>query len=170
VIKLKIEATDGNDLRKQLQALLGTTALTLSGAGSVGTTDPVMPEVRAADETEAAKPVRASRKKVEPAKEPEGNEPASEGTDDSGSASSTSDDTKTSSTSTDATSDASPSDGEVTIEQIRELTLKVVDQCGKQKIEEVLSGFGVARATQVSEELRPELAAKLQEALDEAAG
>lgn len=162
MIKLKIEATDGNDLRKQLQALLGTTALTLSGAGSVGTTDPVMPEVRAADETEAAKPARAPRKKVEPAKEPEVAEQASEG-EATGSERSE----ETSSTTSDT---AHPSDGEVTIEQIRELTLKVVDQCGKQKIEEVLSGFGVARATQVSEELRPELAAKLQEALDEAAG
>lgn len=168
MIELKIEATDGNDLRKQLQALLGTTSLAIA--------DAIMPEVYEAEDkpteekAEDPKPAPTRRKKAE--KEPEGNAPANEGTTASSDPATTQDDTSQTSNDGQTASDmaASPSDGEVTIEQIRELTLKVVDQCGKAKIESILSEFGVARATQVAEELRPELAGKLQEALAEVVG
>lgn len=166
MIKLEINGDTPAEFEAALRtvvALMGTAAVVVTPG------DPVMPEVRATEDAEAAKPTRTPRKKAEPAKEPEGNAPVSEATEALSDQATTQDDTsQTSDNGQTAQTGASPSD-EVTIEQIRELTLKVVDQCGKQKIEDVLSQFGVARATQVSEELRPELAAKLQEALDEVA-
>jgi len=176
VIKLKIEATDGADLRKQLQALLGTTANTsfvhdvLKGSMLLTERDPVMQEVRDADAAAAADkpaPTRTPRKpKAE--KEPEGNASVNEGTAASSDPATAQDDTsQTSDSGQTAETDVSPSD-EVTIEDIRELTLKVVDKCGKPGIEAVLEQFGVARATQVPEERRPELRDALQDALDAA--
>lgn len=160
----------------EFEAALRSVVALLGGTGGdyVATvlkqTDPVMQEVRDADAATAAdKPAatRTPRKKAEPvAKEPEGNanaaSAASSETETTSAPASTTEDTGSGT----ATS-ASPSD-EVTIEDIRELTLKVVDKCGKAGIEAVLETFGVARATQVPEEQRPELRDALQAALDAA--
>ncbi len=163
MINLHIEAVDGVDLRRQLAELLGATApLVVSGSGTV---------IAPTEEPEAEKPAttRAPRKPKTTEKEPEGNAPASEGTTASSDPATTPESTSQTSDSGQTASNtaASPSDT-VSIEDIRELTLKVVDKCGKAGIEAVLEQFGVARATQVPEERRPELRDALQDALDAA--
>lgn len=168
MINLHIEAVDGADLRRQLAELLGTATMTSSGSGN-RIIDAASP-APAAEEPDAEKPAttRAPRK-PKAGKEPEGNAPASEGTTASSDPATTPESTSQTSDSGQTASNtaASPSDT-VSIEDIRELTLKVVDKCGKAGIEAVLEQFGVARATQVPEERRPELRDALQDALDAA--
>lgn len=147
MINLHIEATDGADLRKKLADILGTTA---------AATEPVMPEVQ---DMLGAAPAKRTRAKKEVA------EPAAEGEQQSGQPGTPAVDTSEATTDGTTASTASAGTDAVTIDDLRELTLSVVDKCGREKIEEILGQFGIARATQVADDQRGELAEALRDAL-----
>lgn len=60
---------------------------------------------------------------------------------------------------------ASASEPEVSAETLRALVLKLVASKGRETCEEVLSRFGVAKASEIDAERASELAAALEEAL-----
>lgn len=180
-INLHIQATDGDDLRRQLRSILG--------AGAPDNETPAKVETKDAEpEVETARPTRTRRAPKEVAAQAPAAESAAVDTDEAATDHQTEapetgksgDGAKTADTSTDSdrqapsssTSAASTgsddgSDGGVTIDTIRELTLSVVDKRGKEGIESVLSEFGVARSTQVPEAQWGELAQALRDALED---
>lgn len=184
-INLHIQATDGDDLRRQLRSILG--------AGAPDNETPAKVETKDAEpEAETVKPTRTRRAPKEVAAQAPAAESAAVDTDtDTDEATTDSqteapetgksgDGAKTADTSTDSdrqapssstsaadTASDGGSDGDVTIDTIRELTLSVVDKRGKEGIESVLSEFGVARSTQVPEAQWGELAQALRDALED---
>ncbi len=155
MISLHIEATDGADLRKKLADILGTSGWTAVVASAATEA----PDVRSNTAEEAAAPVKRTRAKKDEVK------PAAEGEPQSGQPDTPAADTSEATTAGTTASTASAGTDAVTIDDLRELTLSVVDKCGREKIEEILGQFGIARATQVADDQRDELATSLRDAL-----
>lgn len=180
-INLHIQATDGDDLRRQLRSILGDEIAPCPvSVGHTSEGDAAQAEHPA--ETEKPKATRTRRSTKDTVTEvqnettepkPEQESAEAEGESRSGAKTaepSAASDAPATSSSTSAATTASAAGSDaplVTIDTIRELTLSVVDKRGKEGIEAVLSEFGVQRSTQVPEAQWDELAAALRDALED---
>lgn len=178
-INLHIQATDGDDLRRQLRSILGDEIAPCPvPVGSASEADTAQAEHPAETEKPKATRTRRSTKDTvtevqNETTEPKPEQESAEAEGESGSGAKTvepsaaSDAPVTSSSTSAATTASAGGSDAVTIDTIRELTLSVVDKRGKEGIEAVLSEFGVQRSTQVPEAQWGELAAALRDALED---
>ena len=150
----------------KIEITAGTTAelagKLLALAAQMQVSDPVMPEVR-----EAPKPKKAKAEKVaEVTEEPVG-EPTAPPAIEASPAPDTSpeSDTTTSDTGQTAPTSASPTEALDFEKDVTPLVLQAVKDKGKPWVQEVLSQFGVERASQVPDEQLGELVAILKDAL-----
>ena len=180
-INLHIQATDGDDLRRQLRSILGDEitpgpipVAPVSEADTAQTEHPAETEKPKATRTRRSAKDTTTEAQNETT-EPKPEQESAEAEGESGSGAKTAEPSAasdapatSSSTSAATTASAAGSDAPlVTIDTIRELTLSVVDKRGKEGIEAVLSEFGVQRSTQVPEAQWDELAAALRDALED---
>lgn len=125
-------------------------------------TDPVMPEVKAADT--AARQARKTKKAEEVAQEPAG-EPSTSAT--STPTSDTSSENKQEPTSSTAPDTEHPSEEQAVVldfdKDVAPAVLEAVRVKGKPWVQEILAQFGVERASQVPDERLGELVAALQD-------
>lgn len=182
--RLEITAATVTEFHEELHGLVALLAGTSGIAVSAVAVQPQLTAQMAAaaeangsaaeDKPEPARRTRA-RKEPEPQPQPEVAETAATGEAGPGATTAAPSEAEdpapeaSSSTSAESTASDAGADGPATtVDQLRELTLKVVAKCGREGIEKVLNQFGIQRATQVPDEQRDELAAALQDALEAA--